>query len=474
LVYLCAVTSSLTSILLGYDVGVMSGAILNIAEDLDLGTVQQEIIVGSLNLIAAFGGLVAGKLADQLGRRSAIGVACCIFIAGSLLKILSSHFWMLLSGRVVTGVGVGCGFVVAPVYISEITPPKLRGRLVALTDISINLGILIGYLTAYGVQVGVRSGPGARWRLMLGVSLAPPVVILACLLFLPESPRWLVAQGRRAEGLAVLRRVLPPGGAAEAALADIEGLVREEGRAAGWREVLLSSARPLRRVVGVVLGLGFWQQASGSESVIYYTPIILRRAGMASTRQVLLGNLLVGGCKLGGELACALLVERAGRRPLLLASAALQTLCLFAVAAAVGAGSSAGLDLFLLAAFMWWFSFGLGPVTWVSAAELTPLSVRSKALASAVFLNRAVSGTVALSFLSLSDALSIPGAFIFYGCLSLASVAFYYLRVPETKGKSLEEIQRALFPQLEEQQGDHSRSGDESAEMQSSSSTAAV
>ncbi|CAM9701001.1 unnamed protein product, partial [Phaeothamnion confervicola] len=144
LIWLCAICSSLTSVLLGYDVGVMSGAILYIKTTLGLSTVQQEVTVGSLNLIAAFGGLVAGKAADALGRKKAIAMACFIFMVGATTMTIARSFEMLLAGRIITGVGVGCGFVIAPVYITELAPPDVRGKLVSLTDICINLGILLG------------------------------------------------------------------------------------------------------------------------------------------------------------------------------------------------------------------------------------------------------------------------------------------------------------------------------------------
>mmetsp|Transcript_28650 Transcript_28650/g.37550 ORF Transcript_28650/g.37550 Transcript_28650/m.37550 type:complete len:526 (-) Transcript_28650:172-1749(-) len=442
LVYCCAVTSSLTSILLGYDVGVISGAILYISEDLGLSTVQEEVLVGMLNLVAAFGGLVAGKAADQIGRRRAIGMACLIFISGAVVKIIASAYWMLLIGRIVTGVGVGCGFVIAPVYIAEITPPKIRGMLVSMTDISINFGILLGYLTAYVCTVSIDGL--WKWRLMLGISIIPPIIILTTLFVLPESPRWLIQHGYRDQGLSVLSRIMPSQSEADEALTSIQDSIQGQEREASWQEVLSPEDKMIKRVILIALGLGFWQQASGSESVVYYTPLVLEGAGLESANQMLLGTMAVGCFKLGGEIVAALLVERCGRRPLLMTSVILQTLSIFGISAAIQFGATPIVDMVALCSFMWWFSIGLGPVTWVCAAELLPLRYRSKGHSMAVFLNRAMSGLCALTFLSLSNALTIPGGFLFYGIISFFSIFFYAFYIPETKGKSLEEIQKAL------------------------------
>mmetsp|Transcript_12517 Transcript_12517/g.22334 ORF Transcript_12517/g.22334 Transcript_12517/m.22334 type:complete len:508 (+) Transcript_12517:211-1734(+) len=442
LVYLSAITSSLTSILLGYDVGVMSGAILYIVDGLSLNTVEEEFVIGSLNLVAAFGGLLAGKLADGLGRKKAIGVSCVIFIVGASIMTTATNFWVLLAGRIVTGVGVGCGFVTSPLYISEITPPDMRGMLVSLTDISINFGIVLGYLSAYAVNAAIAGD--WKWRVMLGIGMVPPAVILFLLVLLPESPRWLASQGRSEEARSVLNRVMPDEATANQALVAIESALTGDDKEASWREVYFPEGKVMKRVLWVVLGLGFWQQVSGSESVVYYVPTILEDAGLSSTSQLLLGNMAVGLFKLGGEVVAAVLVERQGRRPLLMASVVLQTVFLFLISAAFCFYDSIALDLVTMCGYMWWFSFGLGPVTWVSASELLPLRVRSKALAGAVFLNRLLSGTISLTFLSLSDALTNAGAFFFYGCISFISIFFYAFFIPETRGKTLEEIQQSL------------------------------
>eukprot|EP00638_Chattonella_subsalsa_P006603 CAMPEP_0117754464 /NCGR_PEP_ID=MMETSP0947-20121206/12847_1 /TAXON_ID=44440 /ORGANISM="Chattonella subsalsa, Strain CCMP2191" /LENGTH=387 /DNA_ID=CAMNT_0005573563 /DNA_START=102 /DNA_END=1262 /DNA_ORIENTATION=+ len=351
LVLLSAIISSLTSILLGYDVGVMSGAILYIKDDLDLTTTEEELVVGSLNLVAAFGGLVAGKAADMIGRKSAIGMACIIFIIGATIMTASTDFWILLIGRIITGLGVGCGFVISPVYISEITPPDMRGMLVSLTDISINFGIVLGYTSSYVITVAISDN--WKWRLMLGIGIIPPILILLGLMVLPESPRWLVQKGRKQEGMMVLAKISPSPEVAAESLTSIEDAIHGENQEATWREVLFPKGKLLQRVIWIVLGLGFWQQASGSESVVYYTPTVLEEAGLTSETQLLGGTIAVGLFKLGGEVVAAFLVEKYGRRMLLMTSVILQTVSLFAIAAVLNYLDSSALDLITMCSFMW-------------------------------------------------------------------------------------------------------------------------
>jgi len=442
LVYLTAVAASVTSILLGYDVGVMSGAIIFISEDLGLTRPQQEIVIGSLNLIAAFGGLMAGKAADRLGRRWALGLACLVFLLGGIMMTAANDFQTMLAGRVVTGLGVGCGFVISPIYISEVAPASIRGKLVAITDIAINLGILAGYLACYFVDASVVGL--WKWRLMLGLGMTPPSVILVILLYLPESPRWLVARQRNEEAYNVLQRITPPSEGDPKEMLQLIMFSQEDIKQATWSDTLFSKNPVVQRVMLVVIGLGFWQQANGSEAAVYYTPIVLQSSGVTSDSMLLLGTSLIGLVKLLGEIVGSMLIESYGRTYLLITSALGVTCSLIFITVVFALDTSAAVNLFGLCSFMWWFSIGIGPVTWVSASELLPVSMKGKAMSVCVFFNRVTSALCALSFLSLEDLLSLSGSFGFYGGLSVLAIMFYTFFVPETQGRSLEEIQDAL------------------------------
>jgi len=419
----------------------MSGAIIFIQKDLGLDTVQEEITVGSLNLVAAFGGLVAGKAADALGRRKSIGLACLIFITGAVIMTLSTDFYSLLLGRVITGIGVGCGFVISPIYNSEIAPPDIRGKLVALTDICINLGLVLGYLAAFIIDVSIFGI--WKWRLMLGIGIIPPVVICITLLFLPESPRWLVTVHRNDEALAVLHKILPPDEDVHAVLDKIVRTNHDEAGAT-WGEVLRNKNPVHRRIVYIVVALCFMQMATGSEALVYYIPTVLSDAGIKSRTLLLLGTAVVGLFKLLGEVLAAYLVEVCGRRWLLNFSSITSTISIAFISVIFMFDLNVYINLFGLCSFMWWFSFGIGPITWVVASELLPLHLKGKAMSFGVFLNRATSAICALTFLSLEESLSISGAFAIYTVISVIGVFFYFICIPETRGRSLEEIQEAL------------------------------
>eukprot|EP00903_Cladosiphon_okamuranus_P008516 g8180.t1 len=450
IVYMSAFVSSLTSVLLGYDVGVISGAIKYIQADFDLSTLQKGVIVSSLNLVAAAGGLVAGTVSDTLGRKRSIAAACLVFITGSIIKIAAQSFGVLLLGRIVTGVGVGCGFVVAPVYIAEITPPHVRGRLTALTDISINMGIVIGYLVAFGVAETV-DGDGGKWRTMLGISIVPPFIILSSLCLLPESPRWLLGKGREREAFSVLCTIVSTGELAKRELAEMKAVAGEESSGkATWSELLFSTSPALRSTLILGLGLGIAQQASGSEAAVYYSPSVLDDAGLTSDSAQLGGNILVGLFKLGGEVLAYFLVDKTGRRPLFVTSSGMVTLFLVFLGISFSASGPAWMTLSGLCLFMWSFSLGMGALTFLVAAEIFPLRYRGRGVSLAVCVNRLTSGLVALAFPLLEQGFTAGGTFFLFTFLSVGTVWFYYTKVPETMDRTLEEISAGASKEVAE------------------------
>mmetsp|Transcript_13730 Transcript_13730/g.20214 ORF Transcript_13730/g.20214 Transcript_13730/m.20214 type:complete len:527 (-) Transcript_13730:61-1641(-) len=439
LVWLCCICSSLTSILLGYDVGIMSGAIIFIKQDLQLTTVQEELVVGGLNVVAAVGGLMAGPMAAGMGRRLSISVACLIFILGAVVMTLSDGFASLFVGRVITGIGVGCGFVISPMYNSEVAPADIRGKLVAMTDIFINLGLVLGYVLSYVLDEAIT---GAwKWRVMLGIGIVPPFIILLTLLFLPESPRWLVTQHQHNRAFDVLKRIVPTEQEAKSVL---DSIVRTHHNAkeGSWMRVMWNNNLVRRKLVLIVLGICFLQQATGSEAIVYYTPTVLQQAGISTREQLFMGAIAVGMFKLLGEVVSAYLVESWGRRILMNTSAVLSTVSMVILSLSLALEWPPIWNIISLCSFMWWFSFGIGPVTWVISAELLPLHLKAKAMSIGVFLNRITSGICATTFLSLSTALTISGAFTFYTVISVIAIAIYCAFIPETQGKSLEEIQQ--------------------------------
>eukprot|EP00640_Fibrocapsa_japonica_P000679 CAMPEP_0113942666 /NCGR_PEP_ID=MMETSP1339-20121228/8323_1 /TAXON_ID=94617 /ORGANISM="Fibrocapsa japonica" /LENGTH=576 /DNA_ID=CAMNT_0000947203 /DNA_START=212 /DNA_END=1942 /DNA_ORIENTATION=- /assembly_acc=CAM_ASM_000762 len=451
LVWLCCICVSMTSMLLGYDVGIMSGALYFINADLHLSPVQEEVLVGTLNMVAALGGLVAGPMADSLGRRKSIKVASLAFILGGATSCLATSFRTLLLGRVIIGVAVGWSFVISPMYNAEIAPPEIRGKLVALSDVFINIGLVLGYVLAFVFDNNIT---GAwKWRVMLGMGVVPPFLILLTLLFLPESPRWLMTQKKEAEALRVLNRLTPSKKEAKKVFHNIKQ-ANQDATKATWGQVLWNRRRAVRKTVFIVLGLCFAQQASGSEVVVYYTPTVLHSAGFESKDMLFLGAIIVGLCKLIGEVVALCLVETIGRTAMLNMSAMLASVSMCFLTCSLSFEWSPYWNLLGLCMFMWWFSFGIGPITWVVASELLPSPLRAKALSIGVLLNRATSGLCASGFLTMASALTVSGALLFYTAMSTLAILFYCTFIPETNGKSLEEIQKGLIDESEKEQED--------------------
>ena len=449
LVILCVVVAASFSFLLGYDIGIMSGAKRLVARDLQLDSVEVEVLVGILNIVSAFGGLASGRLADAVGRRCTVGLACAVCIGGSLLMSVATGFSALLIGRVITGFGIGSSFQVSPLYIAEVAPKSLRGRLVSMFDLFINVGILAGYVVGYVVGSQLGLADGVAWRLMLGLGAVPPLLILLVLPVMPESPRYLVASGQHERAWAVLQRLYAP----HEARATMS-LLREEGGGArpstwqGLRQILRPAPGVTRSLLFAGLGAACLQQATGVEAAVYYTPETLEAVGITEERSLLLATVGVGAIKVAFIGVAACLVDRFGRVPLLLASNAGIALSQGLLALSFLLGGSVGLAVAGQCLFMAAFSIGSGPCSMMVASECFPLQVRGLAMGVATLLNRLISGSIALSFLSLTRALTPTGTFAAFTLIALLACAFIRRFIPETKGRALEEVEQEMLERL--------------------------
>ncbi|XP_071682928.1 probable polyol transporter 4 [Lolium perenne] len=448
-VFFCSVFASLNHVLLGYDVGVMSGCIIFIQKDLHINEVQQEVLVGCLSFISLLGSLAAGRTSDAIGRKWTIGLAAAIFQVGALVMTLASSFAVLMAGRLLAGIGIGFGLMVAPVYISEISPAALRGSLASFPEIFISLGILLGYVS----NLAFAGLPDhINWRVMLAAGILPSISIAFVLTVIPESPRWLVMQGRTGDARAVLLKVAETEEEAEERLGEIEESARATAAdKAVWRELMRPSPVVLRMLVAG-LGVMFFQQATGIDALVYYSPTIFRDAGIASEGQLLAATVAVGLSKTVFIVIAIALVDNVGRKPLLYVSTIGITGCLATLAAALSllargvlpSGVAITLAILTVCGFVAFFSVGIGPINMVLSSEIYPLRLRAQAVATGLAVNRLTSGAVAMSFLSICRAVSVAGAFTAFAAVSALSVAFVHMFVPETSGKSLEQIE-SLF-----------------------------
>ncbi|CAN6381876.1 unnamed protein product [Urochloa humidicola] len=445
----CATLASMTTILMGYNLALMSGAQLFIREDLGLTDAQVEVLAGSINVFMLGSILAAGWAADALGRRGTLVLANVSLMAGALAMSLGGSFPALMAARCVTSVGSGFSVVVTSVYNAEISPPSMRGFLSSFLDMFISLGLLLSYVSNYAFAgLPVHLG----WRVMYAAGVLPPVLLAAGVLFMPESPRWLAMRGRHAEARAVLVRTSDTPAEADLRLSEIKYAVDKEikqATAAGgggvWKELLVRPSASVRRILICVAGVHFFQQASGIDAIVLYSPLVFKHAGMSSNAAVLGATVAIGVVKMCFVLVAALFSDRLGRRPLLLASTAGvaasmplgAALCIGAAAPAVGTRAATVASVL---AFMAAFSVGFGPVAGTYSAEIMPLRLRAQGASLGMAVNRLTCALVSMTFISLADAITMPGCFFLYAGVAAAACVFVYARMPETRGRSLEDM----------------------------------
>ena len=437
----------LAGVLFGYDQGVISGALDGIKKDFHVSTFLLEVITSWVTLGAMGGALVAGALADRLGRRITILLASALFTVGALVEALAPGSYVLVVGRLLVGFGVGVASVAAPLYAAEMAPARLRGRFVSLYQLAITIGIFVAYLVDYILS------HGSGWRAMLGVSAVPAVLLVVAVWPLPDSPRWYMKAGRRRDAERSLRRVQGTEDVDED-LDTIQASVDHDAEsAATWGTVFATQwRRPL--LIGVMLAV--LQQLTGINAIIYYANQIFAAAGFTSPDSQSLATLwAVGAVNVVATFVAVAWVDRFGRKPLLFIGTTGMGLSLVVVGAmflklsrvtpgstANGATTGEGLiTLVALVVFIACFAFSLGPIVWTIINEIFPSHVRGKAVAVATAANWFAAWLVAQFFLTLVDLITTTG--VFWVFATFCAVTFWFVRrfVPETKGQSLEQIQ---------------------------------
>jgi len=437
-----AICAALNSCNLGFDIGVntSAGQLLQDADSLALSTTQLEIFNGSLNLFAAFGAIAASAISDRFGRRRGFIVAAIGFIFGVLLMTFAQSYAFLMFGRIFVGLGVGFGLAIDPIYIAELSPAKHRGRLVTWSEIATNVGILIGFssgLIFNNVQ------PDSAWRLMFGMGTIMPVTLIALVIrVMPESPRWLVKQGREAEAEQVLSLVYPEGYNTSAVVNDIkDAITREEAaeQAIGWG-VIFSPSPAYKRMLFVGLGSAIAQQLVGIDAVQYFMMYIIERTGIKSrtTQSIIL--IFLGLLKLAVIFIAGNLFDSRGRRPLIFASLIGMSVACFMIAITFVMEDGTLLGIVALALYLSFFSLGMGPGAWLIPAEVFSTTIRAKAMSMATFLNRITATIVTSTFLTVAESISWAGYFSILGIICLLVLLYLFIYLPETKGRSLEDM----------------------------------
>src|SRR5262245_36945572 len=434
----------LAGVLFGYDQGVISGALGDITATFNLSTFMQEVVTSWVTLGALVGALIAGGMADKYGRTRTLVIAGVLFAIGALLESAAQGTGVLVAGRFVVGFGVGVASVAAPLYAAEMAPTKTRGRFISTYQLAITIGILVADI------VDALLSSSGRWRLELGLSIVPGVLLVLVVLTMPESPRWLVKAGRRKEAEASLAKV--QGGA------DVSGRIETVARdlasttEAKWHDVF---APTLRRALWVGVLLAIFQQITGINAVIYYSDQIFKFAGLDTPQEQTRATLIaVGLVNVLATFIAVGWVDRFGRRPLLLTGLVGMTVGLLAIAFSFifldtnpspgGNTSTVGIiTLIAMVVYIASFAFSLGPVVWTLINEIFPNQVRGKAVAFCTAINWGAAFIVSASFLSLVNAIGEATTFLVFAGACVVACVWVWRRVHETKGKSLEEIEQA-------------------------------
>jgi len=429
-----AATAATVGIIYGYDLSNIAGALLFITEEFDLTTRQQELVTTAVVVGEVAGALVGGALANAWGRKRSMLLVAATYAAFALLSAIAVSVPMLLVARLLLGLTIGVSVVVVPVFVAESAATAVRGAMLVLYQVATVVGIIVGYLAAYALAAS------ESWRWMLGLAAVPAGLIFLLLLRLPDTPRWYMLKGRREEARRVLAQVEATADV-EGELDDIAKALREE-RGGAVREML---RHPYLRATVFVVGLGFFIQITGINAIVYYSPRIFEAMGFSGNFALLILPALVQVAGLIAVFVSLALVDRMGRRPILLigigimiaANALLITV--FAIGSDFG-GVLTALGFLGLLLFTVGFTFGFGALVWVYAGESFPARLRSLGASAMLTSDLVANVIVAAVFLTMLNTLGGAGTFAVFGALAVAGYVFVFRLAPETKGRHLEDI----------------------------------
>ena len=438
-VVLTSVIAALAGLLFGLDIGVISGALPFIARQFHVGDQMQEWIVSSMMVGAALGALGSGWMAKAIGRKYSLMIGAALFACASGVCAFAWSPAMLITGRVFLGIAVGIASFTAPLYLSEIAPRTMRGAMISLHQLMVTVGILAAFLsnTAF-------SGAG-DWRWMLGVIAFPALALLFGLLFLPRSPRWLMSRGRYEEAEHVLEKLRSDRQSIETEMREIADQLKVEFQ--GWG--LFRSNPNFRRTVGLGIMLQVMQQLTGINVVMYYAPRIFGLAGYGTSHDQLWGTVIVGAVNVAATFIAIGLVDRWGRKPILYTGFTVMALALATLGALLHVGVTGGASqiaaVVMLLVFIAGFAMSAGPMIWILCAEIQPMKGRDFGIAASTFVNWVANTIAGATFLTLLNTLGHAQTFWLYAVMNAAFIFLTLWLVPETKGVSLEQIERNLM-----------------------------
>jgi sugar porter (SP) family MFS transporter len=427
-----SVVAALGGLLFGFDTAIIAGAARFLKERFALSAFGEGLAVSIVLVGCMAGAAIAGTVSDRLGRRRFMFISAVLFFISALGCAIPQNLVQFLIFRFIGGLAIGSASIVSPLYISEVAPPKNRGALVSVNQLAIVTGILMSYFVSW-----VLVGAGAsNWRWMFATGAIPAVIFFLFVLGVPESPRWLVKQGREEEASTILTRLNGP----EIAAGEIRSIKETLTLEGGSLKELLQPGFRTALFIGVFLAV--FQQITGINAVIYYAPRFFEAAGLARS-SALFQAALIGVVNVVFTLVAITLVDRLGRKPMLMAGSAGMGLSFILLGAAFKFQLfSGGLVLLFTLLYIAFFAMTLGPIVWVVIAEIFPTRIRGRAMAIATVALWLADFAVSLTFPVIADKLHESFAFWLYAGMCLINLIFIWAVLPETKGKSLEEIER--------------------------------
>lgn len=434
-VVLLSTITAISGLLFGYNTGVINGVLLFLRRQFTTSNLGTEIAASSLLVGALFGAAGASFLGDRYGRKRSLMFSALLFVLSPLAAAVANSVAFFSCARLVSGLAIGLASVLTPVYIAEISPPKNRGALVSLNQLGIVIGILVSYLASWRLSsLGENS-----WRWMLGVATVPSVIFLVGLFAIPESPRWLISRGRNAEAEKTLTRLFGETAAADEMTSVKSSASAEEG---SWGEVF---SRSMRKPLAVGMLLALFSQVTGVNAVLYYGSVIVsehfpnQSAGVA-----LAANVIIGTVNLIATIVAMIFLDRWGRRIILMTASAGMAVALAVLVIGLNVqGAPAGVMFGSILFYVAFFALGMGPGPWLIISEIFPTKVRGRAASIATSVLWSGALLVTFTFLSLVNTLKLWGTFAIFGVLSFLCFLFVWKSVPETKGRTLEQIQDA-------------------------------
>jgi len=435
LVYIVSAIAALSGLLFGFDTGIISGALLFIEKDFILSTELKELIVSSVLLGAMFGSLLGGHLTDRFGRRRLMLVIAGLFVFGTIIASMANQVSLILLGRLFIGVAIGIGSYTAPLYIAEISPFELRGALVSLNQFAITVGILCSYLINF-----TFANHSGSWRIMFGIGLIPALMLSIGMFFLPESPRWLIRQGAIDRAKKILQTLRNKPDVSEEVNYIQQSL---QVKKASFKEIFSPTIRPVL-FLGAILG--FIQQATGINTIIYYAPTIFQMAGFQNIAGSILATVGIGIVNVLATVFAIFYLDKLGRRPLLLIGLLGMFFSLLGLSLAftLHTDITRWIAMFCTFTYIISFAFSLGAILWLMIAEIFPLEIRGFAMGLAVFNCWLWNFIVSSTFLTLLNSVGPSQSFLIYAAMCVFSFVFCYYKTPETNGVTLEQIEQNI------------------------------